>query len=39
MKVPTKKQLLGDKKKQGDYISFVLPTKIGKAVIQPEKCL
>ena len=39
IKTPTKKQLLGDKKKQGDYISFVLPTKIGKAVIQPEKCL
>ncbi|MBT4916819.1 3-dehydroquinate synthase [Candidatus Peregrinibacteria bacterium] len=39
LKTPTKKQLLGDKKKQGDYINFVLPVKIGKAVIQPEKCL
>jgi len=39
MTKPTNKQLLGDKKKQGNYISFVLPVKIGKVVIQPEKCL
>ncbi len=39
MKKPTKKDLLGDKKKDGDFINFVFPTKIGKCVIKKEKCL
>lgn len=38
MKKPTKKDLLSDKKKEGDYIKLVLPKKIGKAVVYKEKC-
>ncbi|MFA7685736.1 MAG: 3-dehydroquinate synthase [Candidatus Gracilibacteria bacterium] len=39
MKIPTLKELGSDKKKHGDIIHFVLPTKIGKAIIHQEKCL
>ncbi len=38
MKKPTKQDLLSDKKKEGDYMKFILPTKIGKAIIYKEKC-
>lgn len=38
MKKPSKSDLLSDKKKEGDYINFILATKIGKVVIQKEKC-
>lgn len=39
MKIPTLKDLSSDKKKFDKVINFILPTKIGKAVIYPEKCL
>ncbi|MFA6918404.1 MAG: 3-dehydroquinate synthase, partial [Candidatus Gracilibacteria bacterium] len=39
MKIPSIKDLSSDKKKHGDFINFILPTKIGKAVIHKEKCL
>ena len=39
MKIPTLKELGSDKKKHGDKINFIFPTKIGKAVIHKEKCL
>jgi 3-dehydroquinate synthase len=39
MKIPTHKELSSDKKKQNDIINFILPTKIGKAIIYKEKCL
>lgn len=38
IKKPTNQDLLSDKKKDGDYISFVFPKRIGKAVIRKEKC-
>lgn len=38
MKKPTTKDLLSDKKKDGNYINFVFATKIGKAIIHKEKC-
>ncbi|MFC1615638.1 3-dehydroquinate synthase [Patescibacteria group bacterium] len=34
MKKPTKKDLLSDKKKQGNQLSLILPTKIGKVIIK-----
>jgi 3-dehydroquinate synthase len=39
VKMPTKEDLLSDKKCQGGYIHFVLPTKIGKVTIHKEKCI
>lgn len=39
MKIPSLKNLSTDKKKHGNIINFILPTKIGKAVIHKEKCL
>ncbi len=38
LKKPTTKDILSDKKKIGDTINFVLPTKIGKVEIIKEKC-
>lgn len=38
MKKITKKDLLSDKKKEGNYIKFILPKKIGKAIVYKEKC-
>lgn len=37
MKKPTKRDLMSDKKRQGDFINFVLPTTIGKVRIYKEK--
>jgi len=39
MKIPTLNDLASDKKKSDKVINFILPTKIGKAIIYPEKCL
>lgn len=39
MKKPKISDLLSDKKRDGDFINFVLPTKIGKAIIHKEKVL
>jgi 3-dehydroquinate synthase len=38
MKNVTKKDLLSDKKKEGDYVNLILATKIGKAIIVKAKC-
>lgn len=38
MKKVTKKDLLSDKKKEGDYINLILATKIGNATIVQAKC-
>lgn len=38
MKKVTKKDLLSDKKKEGDYVNLILATKIGKATIVKAKC-
>lgn len=38
MKKVTKKDLLSDKKKEGDYVNLILATKIGKAIIVKAKC-
>ncbi|MFA5820772.1 MAG: 3-dehydroquinate synthase [Candidatus Gracilibacteria bacterium] len=38
MKKLTMKDLLSDKKKSDKVLSLVLPTKIGHAIIHPEKC-
>lgn len=38
MKKPTLKDLSSDKKKQGNHIKLIMPTKIGAAIIQEEKC-
>ena len=35
---PKLKDLLSDKKKEGNFISFILPTKIGEAVIKKTQC-
>lgn len=35
---PTMKDLSKDKKKHGNHINFILPKKIGKAIIVPVKC-
>lgn len=37
LKMPSKKDLMSDKKRQGDFINFILPTKIGAVVIHKEK--
>jgi 3-dehydroquinate synthase len=34
----TKKDILSDKKREGNYIKMVLPKKIGKVIIYKEKC-
>lgn len=39
MKKPTFKDLSFDKKRTGNVVNFILPTKIGKVVIYPIKCL
>lgn len=38
IKKPSNKDLMSDKKRQGDHISLILPTKIGKVKIVQEKC-
>lgn len=38
MKKPEIKDLINDKKKIGNHINFILPTKIGKVIIHPEPC-
>lgn len=38
MKTVKKKDLLSDKKKEGDYVNLILATKIGKATIVKAKC-
>ncbi len=38
MKKVTKKDLLSDKKKEGDYVNLILATKIGNATIVKAKC-
>ncbi|MFH1533387.1 MAG: 3-dehydroquinate synthase [Nitrospirota bacterium] len=38
MKKITKKDLLSDKKKEGDYVNLILATKIGSATIVKAKC-
>jgi 3-dehydroquinate synthase len=38
MKKPSMKDLLPDKKKSGDNINFILPTKIGNVIIEKIKC-
>lgn len=38
MKKVKKKDLLSDKKKEGDYVNLILATKIGKATIVKAKC-
>ncbi len=38
MKKVTKKDLLSDKKKEGNYVNIILATKIGKAIIVKAKC-
>ncbi len=39
IKKPQIKDLLSDKKREGDHINFVLPVKIGKAIIFKEKVI
>ena len=38
MKKPSNKDLASDKKKDGNHINLILPTKIGKVIIHKEKC-
>lgn len=38
LRKPSNKDLLSDKKKQGDYINFIFPTKIGATIIKKIKC-
>lgn len=38
MKKPKMEDLMSDKKRDGNFINFILPTKIGSAVIHKEKC-
>lgn len=38
MNKPTMKEIMSDKKRQGDYLFLILPNKIGKVIIQKEKC-
>lgn len=38
VKKPGNKDILSDKKRMGDSISLILPTKIGKVIIHREKC-
>lgn len=38
MKKPSKKDLMKDKKKQGDKIKFIIPQKIGKVIIKEMLC-
>ena len=37
LKKPSTEDILSDKKRQGDHINFILPSKIGKVVIHKEK--
>lgn len=38
MKKPALKDLLTDKKKEGNYIKFILPKRIGKVIVKKIKC-
>jgi len=38
VKKPSKKDIMSDKKKSGNYINFIVPTEIGKVKIHKEKC-
>lgn len=37
LKKPSAKDLMSDKKRQGNFINFILPTKIGNVVVHKEK--
>ena len=38
MRKPTLKDIASDKKREGNFINLILPTRIGSAIIHKEKC-